>query len=139
MECTTCGEALDPVSTFRCSGCRDPFCSAHRLPESHDCVFGVPTDSPWGFKLTEETKYGYTAHRDRSASGSARSKSTAQAVREGIARAQSEESEVERWRRKRRGDSEDGAGTTRADTRDSGEDGGPRRLRRLLDALRPWR
>ena len=68
-------------------------------------------DTPWGFKLTEETKYGYTAHRGRSASGGARSKSTAQAVREGIARARREESEVERWRRKRRVDSEEGAGT----------------------------
>jgi Zn-dependent protease len=35
MECNKCGR--EEVLPFRCAYCGDYFCSAHRLPEAHDC------------------------------------------------------------------------------------------------------
>src|SRR5438270_5526794 len=37
MQCDVC-EASEPIP-FRCRYCKGSFCSIHRLPTSHNCVF----------------------------------------------------------------------------------------------------
>ena len=34
--CASCSKVLSLATTFNCS-CKNNFCSAHRLPESHSC------------------------------------------------------------------------------------------------------
>jgi len=37
MRCDLCG--IEEMIPFKCRYCKGPFCSAHRLPPNHDCVF----------------------------------------------------------------------------------------------------
>ncbi|MDY6769459.1 MAG: rhomboid family intramembrane serine protease [Candidatus Nanohaloarchaea archaeon] len=69
-ECAACGD--DVSMPFRCKFCEDSFCSAHRLPENHDC--GGLRD--YQDKSRQEGKVGYDVMQDDDAGETARSSIT---------------------------------------------------------------
>lgn len=59
--CEECGDELG--WPFTCTYCERPFCSQHRVPESHHCVFAGSVKRPWKHKLDEDTKFAPTVNR----------------------------------------------------------------------------
>jgi hypothetical protein len=61
--CDICGDSVEASDHYDCTYCEGSYCGAHRVPESHDCVFAAALESPWESKLDEDRKYGSTVNR----------------------------------------------------------------------------
>ena len=53
MDCDFCNKKIDGIP-FKCKHCHKSFCSAHRLPEDHECEFALKNYSQKSKKYFEE-------------------------------------------------------------------------------------
>ena len=61
--CDVCSDRINGVRQFICTHCGGAYCTAHRVPESHGCLYSDYLSSPWNSKLDEAHKYGPTIGR----------------------------------------------------------------------------
>jgi len=61
--CDICGDSVEASDHYDYMYCEGSYCGAHRVPESHDCVFAAALEPPWESKLDEDGKYGPTVNR----------------------------------------------------------------------------
>lgn len=61
--CDICDNTVKASDHYDCTYCGGAYCGAHRVPESHDCVFAAVLKPPWESKLDEDRKYDSTVNR----------------------------------------------------------------------------
>ena len=61
--CDICDDSVEASDHYDCTYCGGSYCGAHRVPESHDCVFAAALEPPWESKLDEDRKYDSTVNR----------------------------------------------------------------------------